>query len=47
MIVVIKKEIDKNIWYEATTFPSTCEKHQLCLQRQDSNMRKAIVVDLQ
>ena len=47
LIVVLKMEIDRNIWDEETTFPFTCEKHQLFLQRQDSNMRKAHVVHLQ
>ena len=47
LIVVLKIEVDKNVWGEETTCPFTCEKHQLYLQRQDSNMRKAVVAHLQ
>ena len=32
LMVVLKMEIDKNIWDEET-FPFTCEKYQLYLQR--------------
>ena len=35
LIVVLKMEIDKNIWDEETTFQFSCEKYQLFLQRQD------------
>ena len=29
LIVVLKMEIDKNVWDEETRFPFTCEKHHL------------------
>ena len=44
LLVALQMEFDKKFWDEKAIFSFTCEKHQLCLQRQDSNMKKAIVV---